>query len=381
MDPIYNPLDAATLRDPYPVYAHLREEHPVYWHEQLQSWVLTRYKDCRAVLTNHKVFARDQRRVGTHVPDDRLSVQQLDPPDVLPLRKLFLQAFDRLDIAGIAQRARVQMDTLLEQAPRGRVFDFMTEVAEPVGAYVTAETFGAVTPTAPRQLTEIAHGIALAMDQGLEPSQREIGRTRSIELNEITRTWLHHPNPRGLAAEVARDILPLDYPKTTIYRTFDAMVNAAHSTVYASIGNASQVLLQNPEALASLNDANLVTGCEEILRYDSPAHATSRWATEQTELGGKTIERGQPVITMFAAANRDPETFAKPDALVLDRDPNPHLGFGAGPHHCLGIDLAHAILRQYVDALRHHPTFKLEGSPERFRSATLRWLKHLPVTS
>ncbi|WP_395297225.1 hypothetical protein ACF9IK_30145 [Kitasatospora hibisci] len=95
---MYNPLDPATLEDPYPVLAALREATPVFWHEGMRSWTLTRYADCVAVLRDHQRFARDRRRTGAAVPEPSLSVQSLDPPDQGTVRSLFMNALRAQDL-------------------------------------------------------------------------------------------------------------------------------------------------------------------------------------------------------------------------------------------------------------------------------------------
>jgi cytochrome P450 len=256
----------------------------------------------------------------------------------------------------------------------------MTEIAMPVAEHVTCDVFGAQPRPCPGRFADIAYGIALAMDAGLVPSQRDSGKQVSAELDEMIALWFKAPNPTGLSGEIVRDILPLEFPERLIYRTVDAMVNASYSTMYASIGNAALILMQHPTARAAFNAQNVVSGCEELIRFDSPAHATSRVATSRTKISDTLVEEGQTVITLFAAANRDSAKFTSANELVLDRSPNPHLGFGLGPHQCLGADLAYVVLREFVSMLTQHPTLRLAGRPQRFPTATLRWLKSLPVT-
>ena len=112
---------------------------------------------------------------------------------------------------------------------------------------------------------------------------------------------------------------------------------------------------------------------EEMLRHDSPLHLFERTATADVELHGVTVRRGEKVAALLGAANRDPTVFAEPDRFVADRDPNPHLAFGAGIHFCLGAPLARMELQisirallerlgpvEIVDAARR-PTFVLRG--------------------
>jgi len=108
------------------------------------------------------------------------------------------------------------------------------------------------------------------------------------------------------------------------------------------IGNGILSLVRNPEQMQQLRDnlALVPSAVEELLRYESPSQQTARICPEDTELGGKLIRKGQAVIAVMAAGNRDPERFADPDALDLTRQDNRHLAFGWASHFCFGAALA-----------------------------------------
>jgi cytochrome P450 len=121
------------------------------------------------------------------------------------------------------------------------------------------------------------------------------------------------------------------------------LIVAGHETTVSLIANAVLGLLSNPDQLAALRkDPTLVPGAvEELLRYDSPVERTiTRWAAADVELGGRTIERGDLVIAVIGSANRDASRFASPDTLDVTREDVKHVGFGRGPHYCLGAPLA-----------------------------------------
>jgi cytochrome P450 len=379
-DPVYNPLDEDVLKDPYPVFARMRREQPIYWHEQMKSWVLTRYDDCKTVLRSHEVWARDRRRVGAEISDEYINMQSMDPPEVLPLRSGFVNAFKTFDFEGASESARATTEKHLRQLPKGREVCLMSDFALPVAEKITCDVFGLNHP-GERVFHDIAHGIALQMDSGLMPSQRWEGRKVAPQLREVIAQGFALRRPGGLFDAVARTFEAGDWPKRMIEYSMEAMVNAAYSTVYTSIGNAALALLKHPHALEQFNADNLVSGTDELLRYDSPAQGTSRTATKATRVGDKEFQHGDVVITMFSAANRDPAQFVQPDEIQLDRSPNQHLGFGWGVHSCLGTELARRVLQQFVATLvGDSRRFELRGEPVRFRTATLRWLKSLPVS-
>lgn len=138
----YNPLDPETLLNPYPVYARLRENAPVFWHGGMKSWVLTRYADCKEVLQNYHLFARDQRRVGRDYPNVRHNVQALDPPDNLKLRNLLLKAINSLDIEDIRKRVHNKIQDAFEKQESKTKFDFMREVSAPLSLSLSAILVG-----------------------------------------------------------------------------------------------------------------------------------------------------------------------------------------------------------------------------------------------
>lgn len=379
MDPIYNPLEHATLTDPYPVFAHLRRTAPVYWHDQMKSWVLTRYSDCRSVLRNNEIWARDWRRVGDQIPEEFVNMQSIDPPDVLPLRSGFVSAFKNIDFERIREHSRTSIVRGLRRLEGREQFCFMEDFAMPVAEVVTCKTFG-LEPQGGREFHDIAYGIALQMDSGLVPEQRYQGRKVAPRLRALVDRGFALRQEGGLFATVARAFESTEWPQRILHASMDAMLNAAYSTLYTSIGNAAHTLVNRPGLIGQFNDGNLVTGTDELLRYDSPAQGTSRVATKETEIGDTKFVRGDVVITMFAAANHDPEVFPDPDVIKLDRAPNPHLGFGFGVHSCLGTELARVVLQEFVASLMGMPELRLAGAPTRFRTATLRWLQTLPVS-
>jgi cytochrome P450 len=142
------------------------------------------------------------------------------------------------------------------------------------------------------------------------------------------------------------------------------------------------VLLKMPEAVEKLRDPQLLaTGFDELMRYDCAVQGASRIATRPGDIGGVEIKRGDVVLTLFGAANRDPDQFPAPDDLVLDRTPNKHMAFGRGPHTCVGNlftqQVLQALLKSLIDVGR---PLRLAGTPRRRRTATMRYLDTLPVT-
>lgn len=376
----YDPLDPATLANPYPVYAELRATTPIFWHEGMRSWILTRYQDCVDVLRDHDRFARDWRRVGRDVPEPSLSVQSLDPPAQAPIRRLFMNSLRGQDLDGIGARAQGWLEELFGRLSDRVEFDVLSEMAAPLSLYVISELLG-VEPPELDSFAAVSDAIMRSMDAGLVPEAVRPGRIARQQLSALVETWFQATGKPGLLADVMRQKDSAGVPDVYVRNTTRVMFQGGYSTMVAAVGNVVHILLRHPCVLDQLRDPRLLhTGIDELIRYDGPVQGTSRVAAETTTIGGITVDRGQMVLTLFAAANHDPEQFSDPDELVLDRSPNQHLGFGWGPHSCIGTVLAQIALRALVTSLLTWPrTLRQTGSAQRRNTATMRSLDTLPV--
>ena len=158
-----------------------------------------------------------------------------------------------------------------------------------------------------------------------------------------------------------------------LFGTVVLLIVAGHETTVGLIGNAVVNLLAHPDQLELVRaDPSLLPGAiEEVLRYEGPVERTlNRWAATDVELGGHTIRRGELVIAILNAADRDPERFAEPDRLDVCRADTKHLAFGRGSHYCLGAPLARLEAEIALETLfRRLPGLRLAVEPQRARVA------------
>ncbi|MFF5859861.1 cytochrome P450 [Streptomyces sp. NPDC012751] len=378
----YDPLGAEILRDPYPVLAELRMRAPVFWHAGMDSWALTRYADCVRVLRDHETFARDPRRTGGTVPEPSLSVQTLDPPQQSRVRSLFMTALRAQDLTGVEDRARVRVRERLDQLAGGGPFDVVAEVAVPLSVAVVADLLG-VEPPPYGEFAAVSDAIMRSMDGGLNPALVEPGRIARQQLSDLVDSWFAASARPGLLARVRQATAADAGALTRLYvkNTARVMFQGGYSTLAAAVGNAVHTLLAYPKALDRMRDrALLATGVDELVRFDGPVQGTTRTAVRSCRIGGVDITPGQKIVPLFAAANRDPAAFTRADKLVLDRTPNRHLGYGWGPHSCIGTTVAQAGLRALVAALNDHPArLAAAGEGVRRRTATMRAFDTLPA--
>ena len=181
-----------------------------------------------------------------------------------------------------------------------------------------------------------------------------------------------------LDAEVDGELLD----DVQVRRLVVVLLVAGNETTRNAMTGGMLALLENPGEWARLGrDPDLLDGAvEEAIRWTTPVIQFARTATRDYTLRGKTIKAGQSVCLFYASGNRDEEVFADPFVFRIDRDPNPHIGFGMGEHVCLGAHLARLELRHAFGQLRERlRECELSGPVERVRSSFVGGIKRAPM--
>jgi cytochrome P450 len=396
----YNPFIPEVHANPYPMYARLRAEDPVHWSALMEAWVLTRYDDVAAVLTDSR-FSADRRQARNRFAEEIARREEefgpfgrtrtmltSDPPEHTRLRRLVSKAFTPRMVEGLRPRIQEIVDELLDAVARNGRMDVIRDLAYPLPVIVIAEMLG-VPPERRDQFKHWSDEIVGALGGPLVPQATlERSRVAVHELAEYLKGVIaeRRREPREdlvsglIAAEEQGQILSED----EMLATAMLLLVAGNETTTNLIGNGMLSLLRNPDQLERLRagPSQVLAAVEELLRYDGPVQATGRVAMEDLEVGGQKVTEGQAVLTVLGAANRDPAQFENPDELDLDRRPNEHVAFGDGIHFCLGAPLARAegqiafetLLRRFA-----HPRLETE-SLQWGGSFILRGLKGLPIT-
>lgn len=377
----YDPLSPAMIADPYPWYAELRQVGRAWYSERLRAWLLPGYDDCRAVLGDTDRFASDWRRVGEQAPDAVLSMQELDPPEHGAIRRLFTTVFRQQDLPGIGEATYDVSRDVMRTVRRWPRFDFTADVARPVALFAICRLLGVPEPKVETFAAQV-DALNRGMDAGLLPELREPAVAARAEINELIASWHRETRGGGLLADVLAGAPAAGVSEPAVWNTVRVMFLAGFSTTVGAVANAVLALVERPGLAAGLRrEPMLDTAVDEFMRFDGPVQGTSRAVVVDTELAGARLRRGDTVLMLFAAANRDPSRFDRPDELVLDRSPNRHLGMGWGPHACTGAILARLIMRAVLRSLVELPTLPVPaGTPIRVPRATLRYPDHLPLT-
>jgi cytochrome P450 len=307
----------------------------------------------------------------------------IDAPDHTRLRRLVSKAFSPRVAEGLAPRAAEIVDDLLAPLRFAGRFELMHDLAYPLPALIICELLGVPADDAP-VIIRAAPALAGAFDpQPIRtPAMVERADLAVLRLQDFLDGLIERrrrdPGTDLLSALVRVEDDGDRLSHDELVAVAILLLMAGHETTAHLIGNGLHALLRNPAALARLraDDGLDRTAVDELLRHSGPVQIVQRVALEDLELEGHRIPAGRIVVLSLAAANRDPAVFERPDDLVLDRDPNPHVAFGGGAHHCLGAALARMEARVALTALvREFPDLRAGRRPGWWPSFTLRGLE------
>jgi cytochrome P450 len=387
--------DPEFVANPYTELAKLRELDGPVWHEESQLYLAAKYKDANQVLrtrTLGRIFSPRQPEseweTFNYLHSD--SILDSEPPKHTRLRSLVMKAFNpkrieelRPDVeritATLLERIRIKLDETKE-------FDLIADFAEPLPVMVIAELLGF-----PQSDEYLLRPWSQAIVKMYEPSPTEEEKAAARVASNEFAAYVHglmverQKNPgTDLISELALvEEQGEKLSATELIATCVLLLNAGHEASVNGFGNGMvaamktpeqwQKLIANPRAMAD-------TAVDEFLRFDAPLHLFERTATEDTEIGGVMVPKGKKIAALLGSANRDNNIFENADELDLSRSPNPHIGFGAGIHFCIGAPLARmemtTSLPMLLEALGD---LELTKEPERRPTFVLRGYESVPV--
>ena len=386
-DPLSQLHLAVGRADPHAVYERMRAMGPVL-PTRLGNVSTTSYQVCQQVLRSRSFGVTDPAapRPGEDLLD--LSLLSLNPPDHTRLRRLAAPAFTPRRMAGYEALVESAIDRLLDRVAGHDSFELVSAFASPLPIAVITEMLG--LPDEPDRFRRVGATVASALDgvhsirhaMQLFVADREMRATFAALLDRAAQAPADDLTS-ALVAQQGEEITSAELSSLV-----GLLLLAGFETTVNAIGNGVIALLTNPEQWQLLvrDPSRAAAVVEEVLRYDPPVQQTARVllsSSDPVDLAGVTVPRGQWVLLMLAAANRDPAIFAEPGRFDITR-PNAadHLAFSGGIHYCLGAALARMELAAAFRALAvRFPTLRVAGPVVMRPGTTLRGPRRLPVAA
>lgn len=377
--------DLATIENPYPALKELRSFGKPIWHDDLGMFLAAKHSHANDVLRNKslgRIFSPKTPETEwfefNYLHSD--SILDSEPPKHTRLRSLVAKAFNRHRIEALRPDIERLTHGLLDQIEaKGGEFDVIADYAEPLPVKVIAALLG--FPDSDEHLLRPWSQAIVKMYE-VNPSQehKDAAKRAAKEFADYVHgLMLERLEKPGsdLISELAQVTESGEKLSThELIATCVLLLNAGHEASVNGFGNGIVAAFQHPDQwkmLQSNPDAIAEPAVEEFLRFDAPLHFFDRTATADTEIGGVAIKQGQKIVSLLGSANRDEEVFVNSDRMDLTRNPNPHIGFGAGIHFCLGAPLARLEMTVSIPELfRRFPTLELTGTPVRRPTFSLR---------
>jgi len=390
------------IADPYTYYGRLRDEDPVHWNETYALWVVTRHDDV-TWLTRHNelfssaVFKNDPRPAYPAIDESDLGLYeyvknyqadqfiQHDRPEHLDMRKIVHGYFTPKAMESWRPFVVDAVKELLDAAEEKGSMDVMRDLATPLPVLVIAQMMGVPAEDRPhvRELAEKLLYIGRGEHDRM-PILTEGMKGMVDYVSPLVDERMVRPGDDFISVLASGE-------KKGVFTRQQVLVNtsllllAGHETTINLICNGTLSFIQHPDqwALYKKDPAGRAKwATEECLRYDAPVKSIQRLASQDLEMRDKVMRKDDRIRWFISSANRDPNVFADPEKFDISRQPNPHVAFGNGVHHCLGATLARVEGQEIFKALAERfpdleaATAELEYQP----SVTFRSLKSLPVT-
>jgi cytochrome P450 len=392
-------LDPANRADPYPLYAKFRERGPIQL-PAVNVTVFSTSRDCDEVLRHpssssnrwNSTLAQRQLASGAWskpaVPPGFLF---LDPPDHTRLRKLVSKAFAPKVVNALQPDITAMVDGLLDQIAERGQFDVIGDLAYPLPVAVICRLLGVPLEDEP-MFSQASALLAEALDPFVAitgaPSGKFEERMQAIRwlrgyFHELIERRRSTPGDDLLSGLIAVEESGDQLTEEEIVSTCNLLLIAGHETTVNLIANAMLAMLRHPEQWAALGaDAGRAPAVvEETLRYDPPVQLAGRNALEDMIIGDTTMAKGDTMLVLLAAAQRDPAEYDRPDTFDPDRGTLRHLGFGRGVHYCLGAPLGRLEAGVSLSAVTaRFPDARLDSEPQYKTNVTLRGMSALSVT-
>lgn len=382
-------FDDGFIDDPYPVWKDLREQGcPFARTERRQvTYMPTTFDGVRSIAgdietwSSFSVSVTPTAETYDEAGNRLRSVITTNPPDHTPERRLMLPFFSPKSV----ERYREHTQELCRRLIREFIEDGRADLAEDYARQIPPRIIAAILGIDPEMADEFTTWVQGVLELGLQDEEvrehySEIIRNFFVE--EI-KDRIENPGDDLISFLLGAEIDGEPVGMHVIRGNVGLMLVAGIDTTWSSIGSALWHLATHPEDRQRLVDEPelIPNATEEFLRAYSPV-TMARVAAHDTTLGDREVKEGERVMLTFPAANRDPAVFDDPEEVIIDRERNRHVAFGAGIHRCLGSNLARMEMNVAIEEfLKMVPVFEVEDeSKVTWAGGQVRGPRNIPVT-
>jgi cytochrome P450 len=386
-EPLTDPLVDDTFYggDPFPQYARLRDDAPVAWNATAGFWAVSRWDGVMAVSTDPATFCSGRgilvMEIGASY-DTPPTMMHTDPPEHTMYRKLVQPGFAPGRMRALEGDVRRRAKLLVDEIEPGRPVDFVETVSVPFPLYIISALLGMPEDDWQRFFEWSEAVIPGATDW---PEEKRLALQAQMHEALLAATVARRADPRddliSVLAQVEIEGRTLTDAELAMFLI--QLLVAGNETTRNLISGGLVALTERPAAWDRLRrDRALVPSVvEEMLRWTTPVVSFMRTATRDTDIDGQAITEGDPVLMLYASANRDERQFGPTaDQFDIGRQPNQHVAFGFGTHFCIGAALARIEARVLLEELiDRFETIELAGTVERSNSSVIAGVKRAPL--
>jgi len=350
-DPYSPDIDA----DPFPAYKVLRDEYPCFWSEEAGMWVLSRYDDILAALTNWKVYSSSKGNLIDEFPGRAGStLGSSDPPRHDRLRALIQSAMTKRALDHVLEPARASVRSHLAAVADHDTFDFVSDI----GSKVTVDLLFYLFAMPREGAEEVRDNAVLMVQTDAKTRQKSEAHLAAFAwmadyAERLVQERKKNPGDDLLSNFITAEIDGEKLLDKEVQLTVTTLIMAGIESLSGFMGMFALNLADFADARRALvADPSLIPDAlEESLRFNTSAQRFKRCIMQDTELHGQTMKAGDFVMLAYGSGNRDERMFADPDTYDIARKAKRHLGFGGGVHSCLGAMLARSACQIVFEEL------------------------------
>ena len=381
-----DPFSHAFLSDPYPHHEAMREAGPVVWLEHYGIWGLARHQEVRDALTDWETYCSG---AGVGLSDFRKEppwrppsiILEADPPLHTRTRAVLTRILSPAAINILRETFTHEAEALVDRLVEQREFDGVADLAENYPIKVFPDAVGLSEGGRENLMpygTMVFNSFGPRNDL-FDKAMANAGPVREWIMSKCSRAALA---PDGLGIKIFHAVDAGELSEDEAGMLVRSFLSAGIDTTVYGLGNALYCFASNPEQWTILREnPNLIRGSfEEVLRFEAPVQTFFRTTTRAVDVGGVQLGEGEKVLLFFAAANRDPRRWDKPDTFDVRRRAAGHMTFGTGIHGCVGQAVARLESEAIFGALiKRVATHRIDRRAERRLNNTLRGLDTLPL--